>query len=95
MKFTSHYLRKLEELFYESDYVLRYEKGQFYSGYCVLNDKKVILVNSYYPLDSKINCLIDILRTVPVDTKNFSDKNKKFFQEITQPQLSIGGMGEV
>ena len=95
MKFTSHYLRKLEELFYESDYVLRYEKGQFHSGYCVLNDKKVILVNSYYPLDGKINCLIDILRTVPVDTKNFSDKNKKFFQEITQPQLSIGGMGEV
>jgi len=95
MKYTAHYLRKLEELFSESNFILRYEKGNFHSGYCVLNEKKVILVNNYYPLDGKINCLLEIIRAVPLETSKFSDKSKKLFLEITQPQLSIGGVGEV
>jgi hypothetical protein len=95
MKYTAHYLRKLEDLLAESDFILRYEKGSFQSGYCVLNDKKVILVNNYYPLDGKINCLLEIVRTVPLNTSQFSEKNRKFFLELTQPQLSIGGIGEV
>ena len=36
MKYTKHLLNKLEDIFSESDYVLRYEKGNFQSGYCIL-----------------------------------------------------------
>jgi len=89
MKVTTHYLHKLEELFAESDYVLRYEKGSFKSGWCVLNDTKVILVNAFYPLEGKVNSLIEILRSVKLDTQRFSEKSKKLYYEINQLEIDL------
>ncbi|MFT5772974.1 MAG: hypothetical protein ACI9ZX_002378, partial [Algoriphagus sp.] len=40
IKYTKHFLDKLENLFTETDFMLRYEKGNFKSGYCVLNESK-------------------------------------------------------
>ena len=41
IKYTSNFLSKLEDLFSESSYILRYEKGNFQSGYCILKDSKI------------------------------------------------------
>lgn len=88
IKYTSHFLNKLEDLFAESDYVLRYEKGTFKSGYCVLKNTKVIIVNTYYPLEGKVNCLVEIVRTLPLDTAKFGEKNIKFLaQLLEQPSV--------
>lgn len=89
IKYSKHFLNKLEDLFSESDYVLRYEKGNFQSGYCVLKDTKVAIVNKFYTLDGKINCLIEILKEVSLDSSNFSDKNKALFNELSQTELKI------
>ena len=89
IKYTKHFQARLEDLFAESDYILRYEKGSFKSGYCVIKDKKVAIVNKYYPLEGKVNCLIDILRTVNVDISRFSESNKKFYLELTQTELAL------
>tara|TARA_R110000868_G_scaffold259998_2_gene518282 strand:+ start:561 stop:836 length:276 start_codon:yes stop_codon:yes gene_type:complete len=88
-KSTKHFLNKLEDLFSETDYVLRYEKGHFQSGYCVLNETKVAVINKFYTTDGKINCLLEILKSINIDTKNLSDKNRKLYQEIAQTQLEI------
>ncbi len=89
MKYTKHLLNKLEDIFSESDYVLRYEKGNFQSGYCILKDTKIAIVNKYFPLDGKINCLLEILKSVEIDASKLSDKNKKFFLEISQTNLQL------
>lgn len=89
IKYTKHFLNKLEDVFAESDYILRYEKGNFKSGYCVLRDQKIAIVNKYYTLEGKINTLMDILREIALDTANFSDKNLKFYKEIQQTQAEI------
>ncbi|UXX78594.1 hypothetical protein N7E81_14630 [Reichenbachiella carrageenanivorans] len=89
IKYSKHFLNKLEDLFSESDYVLRYEKGSFQSGYCVLKDTKVAIVNKFYTLDGKINCLLEILKEVKLDTSKFSDKNKTLFKELSQTTLKI------
>jgi hypothetical protein len=65
MKPTKATLSHLEDVFAESDYALRYEKGQFRAGYCVLREQRVVLVNAYFPLEGRINCLLDLLRTLP------------------------------
>jgi len=62
IRFTKQFLSKLEDIFAESDYVLRYEKGSFNSGYCLLNETKVAIINKYFTVEGKINCLIDILK---------------------------------
>lgn len=89
VKYTTQFLSKLEDLFAESDYHLRYEKGNFHSGYCLLNDTKIAIVNKYFPLEGKINCLVEILRVIEPERSKFSEKNLKLFLEITQTELPI------
>ncbi len=89
IKYSKHFLGRIEDLFSESDYVLRYEKGNFKSGYCVLNDSKIALVNKFYTTEGKINCLIDILKSIELDSSKMSDKNQSFFQELSQTALKF------
>ena len=89
IKYTKHFLNKLEDIFAESDYMLRYEKGSFKSGYCVLMDTKIAIVNKYYTTEGKINCLLDILKSINIETKSLSEKNRTFFLELSQTELKL------
>lgn len=86
VKYTKHFLTKLEEVFAESDYVLRYEKGKFKSGYCLLRDTKVAVVNKFYPMDGRINALVDILREVDLNMDTLSDKSRKLYEDLRQTE---------
>jgi hypothetical protein len=89
VKYTKQFLNRLEDLMSETDYILRYEKGNFQSGYCILKDTKVAIINKYYSIDGKINSLIEIIRSIELDTAKFSEKNTKLFKEITQTELQF------
>jgi len=89
IKYSPQFLHRLEDLFSESDYILRYEKGNFSAGYCILKDTKIAIVNKYYPTDGKINCLIEILRSVDPGISKMTEKNRKLYFEITQTNLPI------
>ena len=86
IKYTNHYLHKLEDLMAETNYTLRYEKGNFKSGYCILNSDKVAVINKYF---SKINCLVDIIKEIEVDQDKLSDKNKQLYHELSQTKLEL------
>ena len=53
IKYSKHFLNKLEDVFSESDYILRYEKGNFQSGYCILKETKIAIVNKYFSIDAQ------------------------------------------
>lgn len=89
IKYTQNYLSKIEDIFAESDYILRYEKGNFQSGYCILKDTKVVIVNKYFPVDGKINALIEILRTITLNTASLKEKSKALYLDLTQTSLKI------
>jgi len=82
IKYSKHFLNKLQDVFSESDYMLRYEKGNFKSGYCIINDTKVVVVNKFYSLEGKVNCLLEIIKSVDLNTENLNPKNLKLFQEL-------------
>lgn len=84
IKYSKHFLNKLEDVFSESEYILRYEKGSFKSGYCIIRDTKVVVVNKFYSLEGKINCLIDILRSIDLNLERLSPKNSKLYHEIRE-----------
>jgi hypothetical protein len=89
IKYTTPFLSKLEDIIAESDYTLRYEKGNFKSGYCVLNESKIIVVNKYFTTEGKINCLVDLLKELKLETSRFSEKNKKLYLELFQTSLEL------
>lgn len=89
IKPTKRVLNKVEDIFAESDYHLRYEKGGFKSGFCILKSEKIIIVNKYYPVEGKLNVLIDILKNVQLNTNQLTDKNKQFLKELLNEQLTL------
>lgn len=90
IKYTKHFLEKLENLFAATDFMLRYEKGNFKSGYCVLNESKIVIVNKYFPLEGKINALVDILIELNFNPQDFALKsNQDFLTEIRQTHLKF------
>jgi len=84
IKYTNQFLTKFEDLIAESDYILRYEKGNFKSGYCLLRDQKIMIVNKFYTVEGKINALLEIVKNVDLDSSRFTEKSLKLYQELTQ-----------
>lgn len=79
-KYNNHMLKKIEQLFKEADYVVRYEKGRFNSGYCVLEDKKVIVVNKFFDTEARINTLIDIIAQLDIKENLVDIKSISFLK---------------
>ena len=88
IKYTNQFLAKLEDLIAESDYFLRYEKGSFKSGYCLLRDQKIMIINKLFTTEGKINVLLEILRNVALNTSKFTEKNLKLYEELTQEEVN-------
>jgi hypothetical protein len=88
IKYTVQFLTKLEDMIAESDYTLRYEKGNFKSGFCVLKDQKIMIINKFFTTEGKINALLEILKSVKLDPARFTDKSLKLYEELTQQQQS-------
>jgi len=82
VKNTPTFLNKIEDIFSEAGYVLRYEKGNFKAGYCLLKDTKVVIINKYFNTENRIYCLIDLLKGLEIDTKQLSEKSQKLLNKI-------------
>jgi hypothetical protein len=83
-RYTPTTLNKLEQLFREGDYVVRYEKGTFKAGYCILLDKKVVVINKYFETESRINSLLEILSQIELDESKLSLASLEFLQHAKQ-----------
>lgn len=82
MKYTQTTLNKIEKLVEELDYVIRYERGTFQSGYCILEQKKVVVLNKFLTLEGKINALIELIPQFNIDIEVLSPESKKVYEDI-------------
>lgn len=78
MRYTQTSLKKLEDLFAELDYSVRYEKGNFQSGYCIVEHRKIVVLNKFFDTEARINCLLDILSALDFDPEQLSEKSREF-----------------
>ncbi|AMM52555.1 hypothetical protein TH61_17095 [Rufibacter sp. DG15C] len=88
LKYTRPFLSRLEDIFAESEYMLRYEKGTFKSGFCVLKDTKVAVVNKYFPLEGKINCLVEILKSIEITPEALRPESQELYLAIKNQTLA-------
>lgn len=82
MKYTQSTLDKLEAIPELSGYVLRYERGTFQSGYCILEEKKVVVLNKFLQVEGRINTLIDLIPQLEINTEALPDDSKKLYLDI-------------
>lgn len=82
MKYTQTTLDKIEKVIEEAGYIVRYERGSFQSGFCILEDRKVVVLNKFLQLEGRINTLIDLVPSLKVEADALTPDSKKWFSEI-------------
>ena len=51
----------MEQFLIDNNYRIIYEKGQFKSGYCIVNNSNIIVVNKFFDIEGRINALQEII----------------------------------
>src|ERR1017187_2804456 len=81
-KYTVNTLKKLEELYEEARYIIRYEKGNFNSGYCILEERRVVVINKFFSVEGRINALLEILPTIRINEAELSGEMRKWYKQL-------------
>lgn len=89
MKLNKALQEKLEDIFKALEYKVRYEKGNFKSGYCLIEEQNIVVVNKFFPVESKVNTLMEILRSIEVDTSALDPAQQKLLVKINQTELQL------
>ena len=66
MKPTQTNLNKLENILSQSDYVMRYERGTFQSGWCLIEAKKIVVLNKFLDTEGRMNTLIELIPQIKI-----------------------------
>jgi len=82
MKFTQSNIEKLEKILEETGYIVRYERGTFQSGYCILEARKVVVLNKFLQLEGRISTLIDIIPQLKIEAETLTPESKKLYEEL-------------
>ncbi|MEO5563172.1 MAG: hypothetical protein ABIR18_07055 [Chitinophagaceae bacterium] len=90
MKYTQTTLDKLESIPEQVGYVLRYERGTFQSGYCILELRKVVVLNKFLQTEGRINTLIDLIPQLEINTDSLTEESKKLYMDIISKLEAAG-----
>ena len=82
MRYTQTTLEKIEKILDEAEYIVRYERGNFQSGYCILEQRKVVVLNKFLPLEGRISTLIDIIPQLRIEPGALSPDVRRIYDEV-------------
>ena len=83
MKISQAYLDKLQQVLADSDYIMRYERGTFQSGWCLLEQKRIVVLNKFLDTEGRINTLVDLIPQVDINFDKLTLESQKLYTEIT------------
>ena len=89
IKLTQHYLDKLQDLLEQASYTIRHEKGNFKSGSCVVEASKLIVLNKFSPVETKVSFLVDALHTLAIDESLLYEPTRRFYHEVKLTELKL------
>lgn len=78
----------MEDLFSELEYTIRYERGTFQSGYCLVEKRKIAVINRFFDAEARINTLMDILSTLEVDVEKLTEKTAEFYHQVKKAMVA-------
>jgi hypothetical protein len=87
MKITQSTLDKLEDILGESEYVVRYERGNFQSGWCLLESKRIVVLNKFLNLEARINTLLELIPQLQIDFDKLTLESQKLYEEVKKMAL--------
>jgi len=82
--YTKTTKEKLENIFLDLGYKVRYEKGSFQSGYCLVQDQQVVVINKFFDIQGRIDTLTEILKNISIDESKLEKAKIKFLSGILE-----------
>jgi len=82
MKYNQSTIKKLENILDECGYIVRYERGSFQSGYCILEHKKVVVLNKFLTAEGRINTLMDLIPSIKINYDLLTKDSQKMYDEF-------------
>lgn len=82
MKYNQATLNKVEKILQESEYVIRYERGTFQSGYCILEAKKVVVLNKFLAVEGRINTLVELIPQLIINYDQLTHESQRMYDEL-------------
>ncbi|MGI8638062.1 MAG: hypothetical protein ACR2KZ_21925 [Segetibacter sp.] len=89
MKYNQQTLNKIEKILDEGEYVVRYEKGTFQSGYCILEAKKVVVLNKFLDVEGRINTLVDLIPQLNINLDLLTHDSQKLYDELKKKATAL------
>ena len=87
MKLTQTTLDKLEDILGESEFVVRYERGNFQSGWCLLESKRIVVLNKFLNLEARINTLLELIPQLDIQFDKLTHDSQKLYEEVQKLSL--------
>ncbi|PWT98355.1 MAG: hypothetical protein C5B52_12295 [Bacteroidetes bacterium] len=82
MKYNQNTSDKIEAVLEEAGYVVRFERGTFQSGYCILQQKRVVVLNKFLNVEGRINTLIELMPQLDIHFDALTADSQKLYEEI-------------
>lgn len=84
MKYNQTALDKLGNILGESDYAVRYERGTFQSGWCLLEERRIVVLNKFLNVEGRINTLMDIIPQLNIEFDKLTHESQKLYEEVVK-----------
>lgn len=75
-------LSDVEELLKAGGYIVRYERGHFRAGYCIVNERRIIVINKFFETRARLNKLVELLDVVELKPENFSEQQRELLETL-------------
>ncbi len=89
MKYTQSTLDKLQDILGESEYSIRYERGTFQSGYCILEQKKIVVLNKFLNVEGRINTLVELIPQLNIEFDKLTLESQKLYEDVMKNSLEL------
>lgn len=90
LPYTQNSLSKLEDLLNALGLRVRYERGSFKSGTCVLQQENILVVNRFSDIEVKIKSMIVVIQSMELsESMELDEKQRKLYYSLSQMSLEL------
>jgi hypothetical protein len=90
LPYTQNSLNKLESLLNALGFKIRYERGSFRSGTCILQQENILVVNRFSDIEVKIKSMLQVIQTMELSEDiELDEKQQKLYYSLSQMTLDL------
>jgi N-dimethylarginine dimethylaminohydrolase len=78
------FIEELKELAQQLGATIRFEKGDFKGGYCLIKDKKVVVINKFNNSQKKATILATALKALGIEQIYLSPRIREIIDTLTE-----------